>query len=132
MGAWGTGPLENDAAGDFVNSLGRSFKESSQILEKALTVKNYEFDEADEQVAAVAVVAALVQYCRGQPLEDEFSVIKWADELDTPTLEQWRKLALNALDDLKSPDNELMELWREAGEEETWRAELTKLRQTLL
>ena len=133
MGAWGTGPLENDTAADFVGSLAEAYAVAASHLEAALRKPAVEddLDTRDEHVAAIAVVTALVQHKNGQPLTGELSALTWAAEVNASRLEQWQKRALLALDDLEREDEELMELWRESGEETAWRAELARLRQAL-
>ncbi|MBS2033228.1 MAG: DUF4259 domain-containing protein [Deltaproteobacteria bacterium] len=123
MGTWGRGPFENDAAGDFADTLARG---GLNKIRKALRSSSTDADDCAEAVAAAACVAA----ARGQ------AVAGFPEEL-APRLPAWNKQLVD--DDVRlakqrlaqlAKDSELAELWR-ASDAAGWARALGELRAQL-
>lgn len=131
MGTWDIGPFHNDTAADFSGRLDRAgLAERPGLLRsalaRALAAGGYlEIDEAQEAVAAAALVAA--QRPGGEPIDPAY-----APRAAIPVLgAEFGVLALRALERVAGPGNELAELWADSGEEDRWRQRLAGLRAVL-
>ncbi|TVT47930.1 DUF4259 domain-containing protein [Amycolatopsis rhizosphaerae] len=132
MGAWGTGPFENDAALDFVGEFDDAAPADRpelirEVLEKALAERDYlDADEGSAAVAAVAVVAAARP---GGPALDPVSGPKQPlPRLPSDLL----TIAARALERVLGADSELGELWEEEQREHPlWREQVSALRKAL-
>ena len=116
MGAWGTGPFENDAASDWVYELEESddFEFVREQLRRCLAQDAY----LDSYYGTTAVAAAeVVAAGSGAPrprLPEE--VIEWlAGSRGSPTATD-RALAVSALLRVRGERSELRDLWNEAGD----------------
>jgi hypothetical protein len=128
VGAWGSGPFENDSALDWV----RDFLDGAD-LDEALTfpvadAAHIDVDEGSAAVAAAEVVAAI----NGRPSDDlpEEVRIHLSTRRMKPSKRRTRQ-ALRALDRLSEEDSELKRLWDDAGEG-AWAAGIRGLRRRLL
>jgi hypothetical protein len=111
VGAWGSGPFDNDDAADFVDELdGLDEGDRREALAAALTAAADEQDYLDGGVASIAVAAA--------------ALVAGGEQDDLG------ELAEQALVRVLGDDSELAELWAE-GDESAWVAEISKLRQAL-
>jgi hypothetical protein len=129
MGSWGSGPFDNDDAADWAWSLEDSADDA--VLRAALrggadTVKP---DASTSQVAiaAVAVVAAARSGGADQLPEE---VAAWLDAHRDLPWSDLAELARAALANV-AKDSELLDLWAESDDAETWRADLEELRSRL-
>ena len=112
MGAWGTGPFDNDGALDLVSDLSRAQQaDVERLLTAALTLTE-DYVESPEASAAVAA-AALVAARAGWPAPGTVP----ADVLrSTPdSSPQLRALARSALDRVVGTRSEWRELWEQVG-----------------
>ena len=112
MGAWGSGPFENDDAMDFVGDLadGSTADLVAQLREALALPDDYvESPEGSSAVAAAALIAARRGYDA-----DNLTVadLLAAHPFDADDL---RSMAVTALATVAGDDSELMELWDEAG-----------------
>lgn len=133
MGAWGTGPFDNDAAGDLLVELrsgpGRIIGRSLRAVAKAKPGTYLEVDEGGAAWAAAELVAAAFGY----GLDDAELPDDAAELLESlrPTSAS-RTLALAALPRLLDPaSSELAELWAESDDEAAWRARVEDTRRRL-
>jgi hypothetical protein len=117
MGAWGTGPLENDAAGDFVyaicndGGLAAMADAFDHVLEAG--DEDLEAPAAEEAVASAAIVARLKD---GVPLTGEDEIEAWiAAEKPVASPDLIAK-ARGALLRVQTEPSELLELWQDADE----------------
>jgi len=133
MGTWDTGSFGNDTAGDWSYGL-KSVDDLSYVedtLDKVLShgsVSAVPADSAECAVAAAEIVARL----RG----------RWGEESAyTEAADEWVRnhpirppqslvtKTLKALDRLVVPPSELLDLWSEAGDADSWVANVAELKQ---
>lgn len=119
MGAWGSGPFENDDALDAVDAL----VDGSFALDELRAALQNDYLEAPEGSVALALAeVALATLGRIDPPAelDEVDIRLLATQLDDAAYE----LILRAAERVVQPDgSELYELWEDAGDDELaeWR-----------
>lgn len=137
MGAWGTGPFDNDEAMNLFAEL-EHLKEPDRVLERARRVLDaaagrpgyLEVDEGNQAVAAALLVAAgATPTSSGSPQVDD-----WLSSFVTGhsgcTVED-QALALRALERVHGPYSEWSELWARNEHYPAIRAWSEQLRQAL-
>jgi hypothetical protein len=130
MGAWGTGPFENDDALDWVWELEEGGERVVRAaLQAAVSAKGtYDADTgvASNAVAAAEVVAAL----RGRPYNKvPEEVEQWLSSAARPPQPDLLDLARRAVERVRS-DSELKECWDEApdpSDRDAWYAAMDDL-----
>lgn len=131
MGAWGTGPFDNDDATGFASSLddlepdGKVEAIREALAEAAGETDYLERDAGDIAVAAAALVAA--QAPDGDPVDGEYGPTDDIPELP----EELRPLAVQALTRVVADDSALNELWSDSPNGETWFAMVAQLTEVL-
>lgn len=135
MGAWGSGIFENDTASDWAFGL-EGVADTSLIDDtfgKVLSVggANLEAPDAEEGLAAAEAVARMkgkwgVRDAYTEPMDEWIETTKL-----TPTEDLVHK-AVAVVDRVLSEPSELLELWAETDELETWKTTLADLRTRLL
>jgi hypothetical protein len=128
MGTWGDGPFDDDGASDWVYELeaAADWRVIETALLQAADVSSDAYLEADvgqRAWAAAAVVAAVDDPTIALP--DEVSA--WLTRFRDTRPEDLCALGLKALRRVLGSKSELAELWRESGEETTWRANVEKI-----
>lgn len=120
MGAWGSGPFENDDALDAVGELVDGTFELDDLRE-ALESDYLEAPEGSIALALVEVALAALGRIDPAAELDEVDIRLVATQFDDAAYELILRAADRALDPTAS---ELFELWEEAGEDELaeWRA----------
>jgi hypothetical protein len=120
MGAWGSGPFENDDALDAVGELVDGTFELDELRE-ALESDYLEAPEGSIALALVEVALAALGRIDPAAELDEVDIRLVATQFDDAAYELILRAADRALDPTAS---ELFELWEEAGEDELaeWRA----------
>ncbi|MBS2037156.1 DUF4259 domain-containing protein [bacterium] len=132
MGTWGTGAFDNDGALDWVYDLEEA-KEPVRFLGEALQAglneEYLESTEAESALAAAEVVAALM----GRPAAElPQSVTDWLSKNSALKLPpELAQQAAAAIDRVRTPPSEMMELWEESGEMDGWLTGLGQLRDRL-
>jgi hypothetical protein len=114
MGAWDSGPFDNDDAADFVTDLlGMPAAGRAQRLRAALTLPNgyLQVDDASAAVAAAALVAASY----GMPVPGHAGVEELIQSATIPADNQVRAQAIAALSRVNGDNSEWHELWAESG-----------------
>ncbi|TDD26382.1 DUF4259 domain-containing protein [Actinomadura sp. KC06] len=132
MGTWDATPFGNDTAADFAGDLDDLALDERpaavrEALEAAIREAGYlDRSEGDTAVAAAALVAA---QCPGGPPAD---AIYGPDEPVPPLPDDFRPLALAALDRVAGANSESQELWAETADGlQRWQAEIDELRKAL-
>ena len=128
MGAWGSGPFENDDAADWAWELEEAQDDGvlRAALEAAIRERGYlDIREGANAVAAAAVTASALEGDHAG-LSDE--VISYLDRVGRPDA-GLVELARRALDRV-AKDGELAELWDET-DDPSWRQGLAALQQRL-
>lgn len=132
MGTWGVGPFANDEALDFLDEI-EAAAEADRLGALARPIDHVAFSgdylEAPtmtEAVAAAAVVGAVLNpgAARGEPYLPEWVGRVSSTHLDNELVERARKALRRAM---QPEDNELHELWAEAGAAHEWRADLSRV-----
>lgn len=120
MGAWGSGPFENDDALDAVGELVDGTFELDDLRE-ALESDYLEAPEGSVALALVEVALAALGRIDPAAELDEVDIRLVATQFDDAAYELILRAADRALDPTAS---ELFELWEEAGEDELaeWRS----------
>lgn len=132
MGAWGTGPFQNDEALDYLAGVEEAGREHmTSVLERPMQPLVHSGDylqapEVTEAIAAAAVVGAVLNPAAsaGEPGLPQWVAQMPADGLDNELVELARRTLRRAL---KPQDNEAHELWAEAGAAAEWQGELRRV-----
>lgn len=125
MGAWGTGPFENDAASDWVYDL-EDADDLALALDALARVDTAEYLDADD--AAVAIAAAEVLAAAGGRPRGELppEVSAWVTRTAVSIDAEHAEAASAAIRRVRGDASELAELWAEAGDP-GWERELDDL-----
>ena len=132
MGAWGTGPFDNDDAGDWVYELEEAGDLGflRETLATALGAGDYlEMPDGNNAVAAAAVVAACLDGSHDGLPED---VVAWLGATPEPATAADARLAVRALDRVTGSGSETAELWAESPSGAEWSAGVGRLRHRLV
>lgn len=116
MGAWGTGPFENDDAADWAWELEAAEDEVALLLEGFAAASGAEAAELPEASVAVAAAAWLASGLPG----GEAVEVDWSEEPPHPTppaiTDALRFAAVAALDAVLAEGSEWREAWAEEDE----------------
>jgi hypothetical protein len=133
MGAWGTGPFENDGAMDWVWLL-----DDASDLEPLTEVfdevgSSDEYVEVDAGQCVVAGAAILLAVLDGRPEDLPESAQPWAGRLTTQPATNEIDLAVAALQRVRGGESEIAELWADANPEDNtaWLATVQRLEDRL-
>ena len=133
MGAWGTGPFENDDALDFVAEVEEGGGKAIAAAVKAVPAKGFvEAPAGSNALAAGEIIAA----ARGRSMTDlPEEVTAWIKESawkPKPDLIASAASAVKRV--LESTDSELRELWEEAADDDAaaWRKSVQDLLNRLI
>src|SRR6478735_7179442 len=114
MGAWGSGPFENDGAGDFMAELVDTG--ALELLQEALELPDDEYLEVEQGQAAIAA-AALIAAAAGHQRRDLGEELhEWLDAQPRDRLLGLAPLALQALERVmaEGESSEIYDLWKES------------------
>lgn len=130
MGTWGSGPFENDAAGDLLVAVRAGDFDITDFTSHV----DDEYVEVDDSQAALAV-AEIVAVAHGllpaPPQLEGIDAVAYTESL-TPEQREWILATLERT--IADPEtSELYELWAENGPEEVeeWRAPILKRLESL-
>lgn len=135
MGARGSGILDNDTAQDFIAAVVDESDLSTveEAISRVLSAGDdyLEAPEAEEAIAAVNIIARILGRDPDEP-EDGDEVDDWITrceiaEPDDVLIENARK----ALERILTEPSELLELWQESDDYETWERNVRALQQGL-
>jgi hypothetical protein len=130
MGTWGSGPFDNDDAGDWTYQLTPDADQG--VVEGALTAAVADGDPDTTTSQAAIAAAEVVAAGLGRPhpsLPEE--VAGW---VGTRGQGEWRALAPLALRSINRilASSELVDVWTEDGNDGDWSAEMQDLRTRLI
>ncbi|MDP9395197.1 MAG: DUF4259 domain-containing protein [Actinomycetota bacterium] len=134
MGAWGTGPFENDDAMDFVGDLSDApASETDRLLRSALAaaVDTDDYLEAPQACTAIAA-AAIVAAATGAYETNSEAVADLVVNRRIDASDELRELAEQALTRVAGTDSELRETWEDSESKDTVLAELQTMREALV
>ena len=130
MGAWGSGPFDNDDAADLLTELAdMDAARRAQRVETALILPNgyLEVDSGSIAIAAAALVAA----SNGMPLDGPVEAQELIRSGTIPSDDQIRAHAHAALARVSTDESEWHELWAEADSLAEVEGVLTNIRLSL-
>ncbi|KAA2260976.1 DUF4259 domain-containing protein [Solihabitans fulvus] len=119
MGAWGSGPFDNDSAADWSNELDDAEPEQRPtLIHDTLAEAVNEDDDLDIDVACAAIAAAAIVAAHrpgGPVVQSAYApdFLASGELLDLP--DEYADLALRALDRVFQEDSEWLNLWEEGG-----------------
>ncbi|MEU9848936.1 DUF4259 domain-containing protein [Streptomyces sp. NPDC047985] len=128
MGAWDTGPFDNDTAADFSGHLDDAPEtERAALIRKTLEIAiAADFLDDGEGARAVAAAALVGSQCPGgEPVTTAYGPKKPLPAFPADL----RPLAAKALDAVLGENSELRELWED---DEVWTAGIVGLREVLV
>lgn len=126
MTAWGTAPLENEYAADFIEEV---IEDGPYALREAFEValdpetEYLEAEEGHRAIAAAEIVLAGLSRKMGRLPEN---LQTWLQDTDQEELAELRDLATEALERVAGKDSELPTLW-EDDDLSGWQAQLERL-----
>lgn len=130
MGTWGIGPFENDEALDFLEDV-EDAEDRLGVLARpiehvAFSGDYLETPDLTEAIAAAAVIGAVLKpdAARDEPYLPQWLAEVNQSQLDNSLVETARKALRRAM---QPADNELHELWTEAGAEQEWQQDLSRV-----
>lgn len=132
MGTWGVGPFGNDEALDFLEEIEAEVAEGrigllARPMEHVAFSGDYlEAPDLSEAVAAAAVIGAVLDPAAAadEPYRPDWVAQMSAGALDNTLVETARRVLRRAM---QPGDNELFELWHEAGAAQEWQADLARV-----
>jgi hypothetical protein len=132
MGAWGSGPFENDSALDWANELvdgdGLGPLQSALDCTAKSTFDYLDVDLGSAAIAAAEVVAALMR----KPTSSlPANVAEWIEEHPIKVTHALVAEAAAAVDAAAADNSEVHDLWRESDGYDEWRAAIDDLRARL-
>ncbi|MEV0151688.1 MULTISPECIES: DUF4259 domain-containing protein [unclassified Nonomuraea] len=136
MGAWGSGPFDNDSAADWCGDLDDADpEERAGMVREALlgvveSVDYLEVDEGSAAVAATAIVAA--ECCGGPPVTSAYAPDFLLEGGRVGLSDALAPLALRALDRVLGEDSELWQLWEDVDGGRSLLTEVEPLRAALM
>ena len=113
MGAWGSGPFENDDALDFVGDLANVAASERPNLVRAALVLPGDYVEIPEASVAVAA-AALIAAAKGMPLTASAEITELLQSNTIPHDRQNCEQAQAALARVNADNSEWRQLWEES------------------
>lgn len=118
MGAWGSGPFDNDIAADWAGELAdAALVERVALIRSTLTAvaENDGYVDNDEGSMAVAAAAVVASILPGGPTIDENYGPNGAVKADLQIDASLVSLARQAITRVLAAESEWRELWEEAG-----------------
>jgi hypothetical protein len=131
MGAWGTGPFDNDDAADWAYELDEAIDLTPVLQALAAATDGDGYLEQPEGAAAIAAAAVLAATFDGDLRGLPEGVGEWVDGQPGMSTKGDARLALDALVRVMSEDSELRELWEESPEGAQWAKGIESLRDRL-
>lgn len=128
MGAWGFGTFENDDAGDWLFDLEET--NDLSLIEQTLTLED-DYTEAPDgcnALAAAEIVAALMGKTREGLPEN---ATKWINDNKEQPVNQLKEKALKAIERVLSEGSELIELWGESSDFDSWKNDVSEIKKLL-
>ena len=132
MGAWGTGPFDNDEAGDFADAVAGSggLGAIERAFDQVLAADYVEAPAGSAAVAGCEIVAMLLDRPSADTEYPE-SIDEWSAAAEQVPSEALVEKARKALDRILAPKSELLEQWSEGDDAEAWKAGLADIKRRL-
>ncbi|GAA0929946.1 hypothetical protein Vau01_006800 [Virgisporangium aurantiacum] len=122
VGAWDSGPFDNDEAADFAGQLDEADPNERIVLIREALQVGADSDDEEAFARAVAAAAVLAATRADIPVDWSYAPKFDVEGLDAP--DDLVELAVLALDAVADSDSEYAELFGEAGTLETLRSAL--------
>ncbi|MFG1664971.1 DUF4259 domain-containing protein [Streptomyces sp. Y7] len=131
MGTWDVGPFDNDDAADFAIALDEAAVDEREslvrsVLTRAANATGY-LSTPDAELAVAAAALVVAQYPGGEPACPNYGPSEAMPEFPA----DFKKLTVDALDQVVAESSELAEQWDEAPKGPQWRQVITHLRDVL-
>jgi len=123
VGAWDSGPFDNDDAADFAGELDDADPNGRIVLIREALQAGVDSDDEEAFPRAVAAAAVLAAARADVPVDSSYAPKFDMDGLQVT--DDLVELAVLALDNLADSDSEYAELFGEAGTLDTLRSALT-------
>jgi hypothetical protein len=129
MGSWGLGPFENDTACDWGYDLEKSTDLSviERALDSVVEARDYLEAPAAEEALAAAEVVARLQGNWGPRTSYTETVDAWVKKTDSQITSELASKAVAAINRVLTPPSELLELWQDTDDFDTWKKLLGEL-----
>jgi hypothetical protein len=131
VGAWGTGPFDNDDAADWAYELDEAIDLSPVLQALAGATDGDGYLERPEGATALAAAAVLAATFDGDLRGLPEAVGEWVDGQPGMSTKGDARLALDALVRVMSEDSELRELWEDSPDGREWAHGIELLRDRL-
>lgn len=140
MAAWGSGPLENDDAADYADGIieDRDLTGLERTLDKALGVgmEYLEAPDGAETLAAGEIVARLLgrpgaETPRLEQLDKRMRLDDWVRNAKLVPAPQLVNKAQRAVERVMTEPSELMELWIDSDDFDSWQSAVKDLSRRL-
>ena len=135
MGAWGVDILENDAAQDFIAAIldEKNLGMIEEAIDRVLRAGDDEVEapDAEEAIAAVDIIARLLQRDEDDEIEEGDELAEWVSACEEEPNDVLVENARKALERILTDPSELLELWQESDDFETWERAVRALQQSL-
>jgi hypothetical protein len=123
VGAWDSGPFDNDEAADFAGQLDEADPNQRIVMIREALQGGADSDDEEALARAVAAAAVLAATRADIPVDWSYAPKFDVERLEVP--DDLVELAVLALDNVADSDSEYAELFGEAGTLETLRTALT-------
>jgi hypothetical protein len=134
VGAWGAGIFDNDTACDFATEVvaSRDLSVLEGTFDRVLAAgsDDLEAPDAEEALAAADIVARM----RGQlnaPTAYTVEIDQWVERVKLSPGEQLVDKARRSIERILAEPSELLELWRESNDFESWKRSVEDLSERL-
>ena len=129
LGAWGTGPFENDAALDWLDEVIEG--DGWSVVVGVLTRVGDAYVDVDEGSSIVAAGELVAAAC-GKPVADlPDEALEWLEQAEPPTLPPLIEKAVAQVERVVKGESELSQLWAESSEGAAWRESVGDLLERL-
>jgi len=132
MGAWGTGPFDNDDAGDWAYELEEASELTPVRQALAATTDTDGCLEVPEGACAMAAAAVVAASFDGNLAGLPGAVVAWIGGHPDAATRQDARLAVDALERVTSEESELQNLWATTPDGPQWALGVETLRRRLV
>ncbi len=135
MGAWGTGPFDNDDAGDFAIAVAskQDLTAIEAAFDRVLATANSPLDASDASnaIAGAEILAMLLDHLSADTEYPE-EIDEWAAAGNLVPSDALLAKARSAMDLVLGEQSELRNLWAEGDELDAWKATVTDVKARLV
>jgi hypothetical protein len=134
MGAWGSGPLENDNASEYADGVadGTDLSPVERALDKVVKAKvNYvAASDGAEALAACEIIARLLGH-QGETTPRDSKIDEWIESIKLAPSSELIEKAQAAISRVMTERSELKLLWMDSNDFDAWKHAVEDLAQRL-